>query len=714
MFHGTPYAHDALGSRPSFDQTTGPMLHQFYDTWYAPNNAIFVIAGDVQPEHVLAEVKALFGDIPSKKIPAHPAVNLEAVKGKALALPTDLPYGLAVVSFRLPGSNSPDYAATQLLADVLSSQRESLYALVPEGKALYAGFQISTLPEASLGYALAVFPQGGSGDDLINQIKQILADDVKNGLPSDLIEAVRRHEIVDAEFQRNSVSGLAMAWSEAVAVEGHESPDDDIQAISKASMADVSRVARQYLNSEGAITAVLTPQPSGKPVSSSAFGGQESLASKQTHEVALPDWAAKALGRLSVPESSVRPVVTTLPNGLKLIVQPQSVSNTVRVWAQLKHNPKGHAPPAKEGLGSLLNQLFEYGTTTLDRLAFQKALDDIGAEASAGTAFSVQVLPSQFERGVQLMAENELSPALPESAFKILQPQLAKTVAGQLVSPDFLTRQALNSALFPKTDPSLRHATPATISALTVQDIRDYYQQVFRPDLATIVVIGNVTPEEAKGVITKYFGGWKAVGPKPETDVPLAPPNKAATTAVPNARRVQDEVSLAETLGLNRFNPDFYALELGNHVLGGGFYATRYYRDLREKGGLVYTVSSTFNIGRTRGVYQVQYGCDPPNVSKAHNIVARDLKDMQTAPPTAHELEQAKALLLREIPLSESSVDTIAGGMLSRATIGLPLDEPIQAARRYVALTPEDVRAAFAKWLRPDDLVQVTQGPPPQ
>jgi zinc protease len=94
--------------------------------------------------------------------------------------------------------------------------------------------------------------------------------------------------------------------------------------------------------------------------------------------------------------------------------------------------------------------------------------------------------------------------------------------------------------------------------------------------------------------------------------------------------------------------------------------------------------------------------------------VARDLKDMQTAPPTEHEMDQAKALLLREIPLAESSVDTIAGGMLSRATLGLPLDEPIQAARRYVALTPEDVRAAFAKWVRPDDLVQVTQGPAPQ
>jgi zinc protease len=714
MFQGTPYAHDALGSRPSFDKTTGQMLHQFFDTWYAPNNAIFVIAGDVEPEKVLAEVKALYGDIPKKILPAHPSVNLEAVKGKALALPTDLPYGLAVVSFRMPGSNSPDYAATQLLADVLSSQRGSLYAMVPEGKALYAGFQLSTLPEASLGYALAVYPKGGNGDELVNEIKKILADDVKNGLPSDLIEASRRHEIVDAEFQRNSVSGLAMEWSEAVAIEGRASPDDDIQAIAKASVADVGRVARQYLTFNEAITAVLTPQASGKPVTNSAFGGKESLAPTQTHEVALPEWAAKALSRLAVPESSVRPVVTSLPNGLKLIVQPESVSNTVSVWGEIKNNPNVEAPKDKEGVGSLLNQLFEYGTTKLDRLAFQKALDDIGAEESAGTGFSVQALPSQFDRAVELLAENELIPALPEDAFQTVQRRLAADVAGQLESPDFLTHQAMNSALFPKTDPTLRHATPASVTSLTLQDVRDYYQHVFRPDLATIVVIGNITPDEAKAVITKYFAGWKAVGAKPETDLPAAPPNKAATTAVPDSSRVQDDVTLAEVLALNRFSPDYYALELGNHVLGGGFYATRYYRDLREKGGLVYSVSSSFNVGRTRGIYEVSYGCDPPNVSKAHSIVARDLRDMQTAPPTAHELEEAKALLLREIPLAESSVDTIAGGMIFRSVLGLPLDEPIQAARHYVTLTPEDIRAAFAKWIRPDDLVQITQGPAPQ
>jgi zinc protease len=149
-------------------------------------------------------------------------------------------------------------------------------------------------------------------------------------------------------------------------------------------------------------------------------------------------------------------------------------------------------------------------------------------------------------------------------------------------------------------------------------------------------------------------------------------------------------------------------------VLGGGFYATRLYQDLRENAGLVYYVASSFDIGKTRGVYSVSYACDPENVSKARAIVVRDLKDMQNTLVGPDQLAQAKALLLRQIPLSESSLTSIADGLLARANIGLPLDEPSIAAHHYVELNAEQVKAAFAKWLRPDDLVQVVEGPNPQ
>ncbi len=303
---------------------------------------------------------------------------------------------------------------------------------------------------------------------------------------------------------------------------------------------------------------------------------------------------------------------------------------------------------------------------------------------------------------------------MPEEAFKIVQKQVADTVAGQLESPGYLTTRAVKKGLYPKDDPSLRQATPESIKSLTIHDVNEYYKKVFRPDLTTIVVIGNTTPQDALKIVTKYFGDWKAEGPKPEVLLPSVPLNKPSASAVPDSRRVQDQVILAETLGLNRSNPDYYALQLGNHVLGGGFYATRLFHDLRETTGLVYNVSTQLQVRRTRGVYLVDYACDPSNVGKARDIVVRNLIRMQTESISADDLQRAKSLLIREIPLSESSVNGIAQNFISYVDLNLPLDEPSIAAKHYMELKAEDVLAAFQKWIRPDALVQVTEGPTPE
>ncbi len=712
-FKGTPYAHDALGTRPSFDKTTGAMLKHFHDSWYAPNNAILVVVGDVQPQATLKRIKNLFGSIPRKKIPARPQVKLQPMQAESLHMKTDLPYGMAVLAFRMPGYDSPDYAAAQVLADVLSSQRGSLYGLVPQGKALAAGFSVEALPGAGLGYAVASFPQGGDSKALLGELRKVLQDKLRHGVSADLVAAAKRSEVAGAEFEKNSISGLASAWSQALAVEGRNSPEDDIRAIRNVTVADVNRVARKYLVLDHALTAVLTPQASGKPISSKSFGGKESFTPEHTSKTQLPKWARAAVRRLTLPKSTLHPYQTTLPNGIRLIVQPESVSDTISVYGQIKNRPTLEEPKGQEGVHAVLDQLFSYGSTSLGRLKFQKALDDISAEESAGASFSVQVLAQHFDRGVQLLAQNELHPALPKQAFRIVRGQTAASVAGELRSPGFLSHQALKAGLFPAHDPVLRHATPASVKSLTLADVRSYYHKAFRPDLTTIVVIGKVTPELAKHTIEKYFGAWKAHGPRPDVELPPVPANRPSTTAVPNNRRVQDKVILAETLGLNRFNPDYYALQLGNHVLGGGFYATRLYRDLRENAGLVYYVGSSFEVGRTRAVYFASYACDPPNVSKARAIIERDLRQMQTTKVGQARLRQAKALVLRELPLSEASIDQIAAGLLHRARLGLPLNEPSIAAKRYYKLTAAKVQAAFAKWLRVNDLVQVSEGPAP-
>jgi zinc protease len=713
-FKGTPYEHSPLGTRPSFDKTTDADLRKFHNTWYAPNNAVLVIAGNVQPTNVLEQVKKIFNPIPSKQLPARPDFNFQPVKPDLMKLDTDLPYGLTAITFRFPGADSPDFAAAQILSDVLSSQRGKLYGLVPQGKALFAQFEYDTLQKSGLGYAMAGFPAGGNPTNLMDNVKEILLAEITNGVSADLVEAAKRREIISAELQKNSIDGLASAWSTAIAIENRNSPEDDVNLFRAVTVDDVNRVAKKYLDFDHTISAILTPVPSDKPISSKSFGGGESLVSSKNANVKLPAWAEKITKELPIPATTLNPFVTNLANGLKIIVQPENVSDTVSVYGRVKNNPKVQMPSGEDGVDAALDKLFSYGTKSLDRLAFQKALDDIGANESAGADFSLQVLPDNFDRGVQLLADNEISPALPEDDFKIIQPQLAASVAGQLKSPSHIADHALTTALFPKNDPATRETTPDSVKSLTIADVTNYFHAAFRPDLTTIVVIGKISPEEAVSEIQKYFGDWKAEGAKPNTLFPPAPDNSTSVTQVPDASRVQDKVTLAETLTLTRTNSDYYALQLGNHVLGGGFYATRLYRDLREKNGLVYFVDSSFQVGLTRGVYQVEYACDPPNVSKARTVILNDLKDMQTKRVSANELFQAKLMLLRDIPLAESSEDWIANGWLTYSALGLPLDEWVHAGKIYTKLDANDVEKAFAKWLRSGDLVQVTQGPVPR
>ena len=301
LFAGTPYEHDALGTRPSFDQTTAQMLETFHDTWYAPNNAILVIVGDLDPQATLVKVKQLFGPLARKKLPAQPDVVLQPVKAASFSIATDRPNATQVVAVRMPGFDSPDFPALEVLADVLGSQRFDLYGLVVQGKAVDAQFALDPLPRAGLGYAAVSFPAGGDAKALDGEIKTILQRVAANGVPADLVEAAKLQERRQAEFQKNSIADLASVWADAIALYGLHSPADDLVRIEKVTVADVNRVARKYLDLDRAVSATMLPQGAGKPlVSNSAFGGQESISLGEAKSTDMPEWAQSAFSRLAV------------------------------------------------------------------------------------------------------------------------------------------------------------------------------------------------------------------------------------------------------------------------------------------------------------------------------------------------------------------------------------------------------------------------------
>jgi zinc protease len=610
----------------------------------------------------------------------------------------------------MPGLKAADFATADILADVLGSERGALYALVPDGRALFAQFAFQPKADVGYGLAAAAFPKGGDPKPLLDDIRRIMADIAKHGVPADLVAAARRQEIAQLAFQSDSITGLAESWSRALAFQDAQSPDDIARAYQAVTVQDVNRLATRILDPDHAVTAILTPESSGVPVAGKGFGGAESFGGAPGKPVALPQWASEALSSLHLPDPGEPPTVSVLPNGLRLIVQPEHVSHTVSVFGQVRQVTEMQEPPGREGTAELVGKLFDYGTEKHDRLGFQKALDDIAAQEEAGPRFSLKVLTPNFAAGMQLLAENELHPAFPPDAFAIVRRQTAQGLVGLLQSPDYLFKRAILKAVVPPGDPQLREATPKSVLSVKADDLSAYYKSAYRPDLTTLVIVGDVTPQDARRVVDDTFGAWEGRGKTPSIDLPPIGPNHPSAAHVPDSSNLQDTVALAESVQLSVGNPDRYNLMIGNTILGGGF-SSRLYQDLRVKSGYVYSVDSELDFSRTRCDYSVSFGADPDKVARARALVLQDIQTLQKTPVTDEELTRAKAQMLRRLPMQRASVDAIAALDLRLVDLGLPLDTPQVAARHYIEATPVQVQAAFRNWLRPDDLAEVVKGP---
>ncbi len=711
LFEHTPYEHDALGTRPSFDRTDTALLRQFYDKWYWPNNAILVIVGDVDPQRALAQVRTEFGDIPYHDLPAHPVISPLPVAAKTLALQTAYSLGLIGIGYRMPGLNQHDFAAADILGDVLGSERGSLYAMVAAGKTLAAQFSYQPKADVGFGVVMTTFPTGTDPTAMLADTRRVIADIVKDGVSPDLVAASRRLELAQLAFNSNSISGLADNWSRALTLQGTQSPDDVAQAYASVTVDDVNRLARTLLDPDHAVTAILTPREAGSPVAGGGFGGAESLASLPEHPVALPPWASAAAAIPPVPDLGNPASDTMLANGLRLIVQPEHVSPTVTVFGHVRQVPSMQEPPGKQGVASLMQKLFNYGTEVRDRVAYREAVDNIAAQTSTGTSFSLQVSTAEFAEGMRLLAENELHPAFPADSFKVVRSQLAQAVAGRLHTPDYQFRLAFYQALVPEGDPTLRMPTSDSVMSVQPEDLRGYFDATMRPDLTTIVVIGDVTVEQAREVVDAAFGKWQAIGKTPAVDLPPVGLNKPSYARITDESALQDTLSLAETIPVPVASPDRYTLTLGNAILGDGF-PSRLYQDLRIRSGIVYSVTSALQWERTRTYYGVSFGADTENIAKARALIIRDIRSMQAEPVGEAELARAKSQLLCQLLMSRASIAGLAREYLRLVDLGLPLNDTQTAAARYHAIDASDIQQAFTAWIRPDDLAQIAKGPP--
>ncbi len=716
-FAGTPYAHDGVGTVAAFNRLTGPEIKAFYDRWYGPNNAVFVIAGDVDENATLAQVRSYFDGVPKKAIPARPAVHLAPLQRTVIRRNTTLTYPLAVLAFRFPGISSPDFLACYLLQQVLSSSRSALANLVDTGAALDAEWVSRPYnPAGQVGMATAALGPGADPYAMTKRLEGIVKQYASHGVPAELFATTKRQSIVAQEFGRDSISSLANDWATTIALDGEPSIKREQELLAAVTLADVNRVARRYLDPQHAIVGALTPSANASqsaPAVPPAGGPEKPLDVGKT-ATSLPAWGQDLVDHVTVPPAAApAPAQMRLPNGITLIVRPAQISDSVFAFGSVKTEPSLQEPQGKEGVASVLGDAFAYGTQSRDRQAFQRAQDDIDTQIGGGTSFGMRTTSESFGHAIALLAEQELHPRLDQQTFALSRRRALEELQTSLNSTGTDAENQLTTKLYPAGDPELRRPTAESVQGLSLDDVRSYYGKIFRPDLTTIVIVGNVSLEAARAAVERSFGGWSASGTPPALDLPPVPLNQPGDVHV-DAPSSQDTVFLAQLASVKRSSQRAVAMQLGNAIFGGGSLGpeqSRLFRDIRQNAGLVYSIHSGFSADDTRSQFSVSFASSPENRQKIIGLIGGEIARMQTELVGDFELSLSKAAIVRRTAVGEASLSAIGQGLLGYSQGGLPLDQSRLDARDIIATSAQAVKDAFAAVVRPDGFVKVVVGP---
>ncbi len=402
-----------------------------------------------------------------------------------------------------------------------------------------------------------------------------------------------------------------------------------------------------------------------------------------------------------------------LPNGLVWIFSPQAGLPLVTVQLLIKAGSL-HEPGAKAGLANLTAQLLQSGTKKRSAAQIAQEVDFLGAHLKAAggedySTLSLTLLKKDLSPGLDLFQDVLLNPAfLPEEVQRKVS-QIKASLKSDEDEPSIVASRAFAKSLFgafPYGRPV--RGTPEGLAAITPKDLAEFHQRYYRPNNAILVVAGDLTAAEASQWVNKIFASWPAA-PPPELKLPPIPPLNDRRLVVLDKDLTQANIILGN-LGLARSNPDFYACQVMNYILGGGGFASRLMDNIREKRGLAYSVSSNFAPGLEPGPFAVTLETKNASAAEAVTQVLAEIERLKTSMVTPEELADAKSYLIGSFPRKMDSLDKRAGLMGYVELYGLGQDYPWKYPELIQGLTTADIQKVAQKYLHPDKYLLVVVG----
>ncbi|MEQ8857621.1 MAG: pitrilysin family protein [Pseudomonadales bacterium] len=638
---GHPYDGTVIGSMDDLNAASLDDVHEWFETYYGPNNAILVVAGDVDTAHVLERVQHYFGSIPpGPPIERHEVWVAPREDDHRQVLQDRVPQARIYKTWNVPERSSDTFDLLQLFADVLGNGKNSrLYeALVYEQQiatdvAVFAfGRELGSLVIATAtarpGESLAKVEAAMDAE-----LERLLDD----GLRAEELERVQTRHL--AGFIRGverigGFGGKSDVLAESQVYDG--SPDGyarHLRTIRDATPGEVLTAGRDWLRRG---THVLEVHP-------------------------FPDLSASdaAVDRSAIPFPDDQPAVSfpeferaTLNNGLELIVAnwPAVPAVELSLLVDAGYAADAATGNARFGTANLTMNMLDEGAGKLDALEIGARFDRLGATLNLGAnldaAFAdVAALKANLAETVDLFAQVVLNPTFPDAELERLRQQALAGIRQEMSQP-----QTMALRLFPQLVYGKGHAyampftgsgTLDSVAAITRDDLLAYHRGWFKPNNATLIVTGDISMAEARPLIERHFGRW-AAGPTPEKPIGSVKPARQPSVYVVDRPGSEQSVIIAGHVVPPYDHPERLALAAANDVLGGSFSA-RLNMNLREDKHWSYGARSIIADARGPQPFLMFAPVQTDQTAAAMAELRHELEALVGArPPSAEEIAKVK------------------------------------------------------------------------
>src|ERR1051325_10265690 len=393
----------------------------------------------------------------------------------------------------------------------------------------------------------------------------------------------------------------------------------------------------------------------------------------------------------------------TLPNGLRVILLESHRVPTFSM--QMVVLSGGLSDPSDyHGLSSFTAALLREGTRTRKSKDIAEQTDTIGATLTAGSGLSSLTsninssgLVENFDQALDLFADVILNPKFPQEEIDKYKARQLQQMMFQRSLPQFLAQERFQRAIYGDHPAGMITPPMDSIKKIASADLAAFHAKYYRPNNAILAIVGDVTLKDLLPKLTRAFGGWQK-GDVPTTSIPSAPAQGVALIQLINRPGSVQTVLQLGNLGIERTNPDYFAVAVMNQILGGGP-AGRLFMNLREDKGYTYGAYSSFGGSKYRGTVVSQSEVRTDVTEGAMHEFMYELNRMRDEKVSAIELENAKRAMVGSFALSLEQPQALLNNLVLQKLYEMPADYWDTYPQKVMAITADDVQRVAQKYI---------------